>query len=770
MYINEGETGIMTMAVTQQKIQDTAYSLPLLDLRAGRENILVYFQNTWALTETLFSALASDEAYYVRPYHKTRHPLIFYYVHPVSFYINKLLVAGLIDEPVNRAFETLFETGVDEMSWDDLHDGEQDIWPGLAEVRAYRNQVYGIVDELIRTHPVFDRPVTADSPGWALVMCFEHERIHLETSSVLIRELPVQHVRQPENWPPMPLSNKADIPNADPVRGVHYPAENPMIEVPEQTVVRGKPEHWPTFGWDNEYGRDSRHVPAFSASRQLISNGEFYAFVRSGAYLDEKYWCEKGRAWRRFRNIRWPTFWVQDGPVGSHRFRLRTLFSVEDMQWDWPAVVNYYEAKAYCAWRTEQDGVDSPYRLLQEQEHLAVRDPWLSGLHHWQAGDEQLLQNDPIMSVEPAQARNINHNLHHGSEGPVDLFPVNSRGFHDVLGNVWEWCEDTFHPLPGFAIHPYYVDFSTPCFDDEHQMILGGSFISTGDEASAWARFHFRPHFFQHAGFRLVQGGDAPKDDNKYNKYEDDAVLNQYLLFHWGSAEDQRDTAITAAVGHPETEPFMSTLAGLMREYTSAHGTALDLGCAVGRASFEMARDFAAVVGVDFSERLISAAQALQEKGSARYQRLESGECCTPMTAVVDPDIDRSRVRFIQGDAGKLREAGVGAVDAVLLSNLLCRLPDPAACLQQFTGEDSLLADRGILVIASPHSWMPQFTAPENYLAAAESDAALELLSHHLPGFRLEYQRELPFLMREHRRKYEYVISQVSVWRKVAEA
>ena len=31
-------------------------------------------------------------------------------------------------------------------------------------------------------------------------------------------------------------------------------------------------------------------------------------------------------------------------------------------------------------------------------------------------------------------------------------------------------------------------------------MILGGSYMSTGDEASVFARFHFRPHFFQHAG------------------------------------------------------------------------------------------------------------------------------------------------------------------------------------------------------------------------------------------------------------------------------
>lgn len=35
--------------------------------------------------------------------------------------------------------------------------------------------------------------------------------------------------------------------------------------------------------------------------------------------------------------------------------------------------------------------------------------------------------------------------------------------------------------------------------------IVGGSFISTGQLASKYARYQFRPHFFQHATFRLVQ-------------------------------------------------------------------------------------------------------------------------------------------------------------------------------------------------------------------------------------------------------------------------
>ena len=76
--------------------------------------------------------------------------------------------------------------------------------------------------------------------------------------------------------------------------------------------------------------------------------------------------------------------------------------------------------------------------------------------------------------------------------------------FHDVFGNVWQWLEDHFNPLPGARVHPYYDDFSTPCYDGQHQMMLGGSWISTGDEASIWRAF-ISSAFYQHAGFRLVK-------------------------------------------------------------------------------------------------------------------------------------------------------------------------------------------------------------------------------------------------------------------------
>jgi len=747
-------------------------SLRLLNLTEGRQAILHYFENTWRLTETLFSALTCEEAYYLRPYHKTRHPLIFYYCHPVTFYINKLIVAGLLVEPLNRDFEFLFETGVDEMSWDDLHEGDQTVWPTLAEVIDYRKQVYDIVHGLIRTHPVFDEPVTMDSPGWALVMCFEHERIHLETSSVLMRELPIQYVRQPDSWPTVLLRSEPQ-PNAWPQAGIHYPASNPMVAVEAGTVRLGKPRSWPSFGWDNEYGEDSREVGAFKANRTLISNGEFYQFVACGAYLEEKYWSESGWAWRRFRNTRWPTFWVQDGPVGSHQYKLRTTFTIGDMQWDWPVVANYYEARAYCQWRSEQDGARQPYRLLQEKEHIAIREPVRQRAGDWSVEQPHWLRLDRVMvdEAELESGYEVNNNLHFGSESPVDRFAPNSLGFHDVFGNVWQWCEDAFHPLPDFRIHPYYLDFSSPCFDGQHQMILGGSFISTGSEASIWARFHFRPHFFQHAGFRMVQSDEVESADYQEGaRYETDALLNQYMLFHWGSEAEQRDTEISARAGHPLTKPFVPATVELVRRFAPGSNRVLDLGCAVGRASVELAKTFREVVGIDYSQSFIDAANQLLREGSLDYRRHESGRHYTGLTARLEPGVDTARITFARGDAMQLRtlesRLDLAGFDAVLLSNLLCRLPNPAACLRQFVEDERLLRPGGVLVLISPNSWMEQYTQQDRFLDGVDNEAALAGIAAVLDGFELVHEEDLPFMIREHRRKYEYVVSQVSVWRK----
>jgi formylglycine-generating enzyme required for sulfatase activity len=91
----------------------------------------------------------------------------------------------------------------------------------------------------------------------------------------------------------------------------------------------------------------------------------------------------------------------------------------------------------------------------------------------------------------------------HASPTPVDKYQTKS--IFDPMGNVWQWTRTPMYPFTGFEVHPIYDDFTLPTFDDKHNMIKGGSWISTGNLALPHSRYAFRRHFFQHAGFRLVE-------------------------------------------------------------------------------------------------------------------------------------------------------------------------------------------------------------------------------------------------------------------------
>ena len=57
-------------------------------------------------------------------------------------YVNKLRVAGVLDKPVNAYFESIFEVGVDEMLWDDMHKNDM-VSRNLGEKRMLFNRDRG---------------------------------------------------------------------------------------------------------------------------------------------------------------------------------------------------------------------------------------------------------------------------------------------------------------------------------------------------------------------------------------------------------------------------------------------------------------------------------------------------------------------------------------------------------------------------------------------------------------------------------------------------
>ena len=80
-----------------------------------RQEIKDYFLKTYTVYEKLFELMKYDESYYLTA-DPLRHPLVFYFGHTANFFINKLVLAKLIDKRINPTFESIFAIGVDEMS------------------------------------------------------------------------------------------------------------------------------------------------------------------------------------------------------------------------------------------------------------------------------------------------------------------------------------------------------------------------------------------------------------------------------------------------------------------------------------------------------------------------------------------------------------------------------------------------------------------------------------------------------------------------------
>lgn len=695
---------------------------PLLngnDVNAKREEIRAYFHNTLDCYEQLFETLRNNEAYYKKPI-TLRHPLIFYLGHTATFFVNKLVLAGIIPKRIDPKMESTFAVGVDEMSWDDLDTTHYE-WPTVEAVRAYRNTIRNLVDQLITDLPL-TLPIAWESPWWTILMGIEHERIHLETSSVLIRQHKLEYVKTHDDWQPCKKSGVAP--------------QNKLIHVAAGKVHLGESKTNPLYyGWDNEYGHHEADIPAFQASQYLVSNQEFLAFVEANGYTTESYWQEEGRAWQHHVGAKHPTFWVKQGA----NWLLRVMTEEITMPWDWPVDVNYHEAKAFCNWKTATS--KQPIRLPTEDEWYRLYDvAELSEVPH------------------DAPATGNLHLDYYASSCPVTEFPQGE--FFDIVGNVWQWVETPTYPFEGFDVHPHYDDFTTPTFDNQHNLIKGGSWIACGNESLKSARYAFRRHFFQHAGFRYVMT-DTPAILESSN-YETDKLLSEYAEFHYG------DTYF-------DVPNFPKTLAEIA---IAAMGDrparkAFDLGCASGRSTFELARHFDHVTGVDFSARFIGQGVQLAQHGILRYTLTDEGELVSykerTLTGLGLEHV-KDKVEFFQGDACNLKPIHTG-YDLILAANLIDRLYDPAKFL---TTVHERMNTGGLLMITSPYTWLEEHTKKEAWVGGYKRDGEnfttldglKALLGQH---FRLiQGPQAVPFVIRETKRKFQHTLAEATIWEKVA--
>ena len=677
-----------------------------------KAQLKTYFTETWELYESLFSLITEDKAYFLRP-EPLRHPLIFYYGHTAVFYINKLMLGKYIDTRIDPHLESICAVGVDEMSWDDLKPDNYQ-WPDVDRVRHYRNQVKALLLNMIDELPL-ELPIQKDSLAWIMLMGIEHERIHIETSSVIMRMMDLQYLRQDPAW------NTCEDAGAAPT--------NQLLAVAGSEVTLGKPGSNDTYGWDNEYGSLDVTVDDFSASQFLVSNGEFMHFIEAGGYQNNDYWDEEGQNWLAFTKAKMPRFWsFREG-----QYWQRNLTSEMPLPLNWPAEVNYLEAKAFCNWKNQHS--DQYIRLPTEAE--------------WQIMRDQLTTDLPDWSIAPG-----NINLEHfASSCPVNQFPQGD--FYDVIGNVWQWTESPIDGYEGFEVHPLYDDFSTPTFDGKHNLIKGGSWISTGNEATRDSRYAFRRHFFQHAGFRYVASSKAEVPITPVNVYETQSDICQMLHHHYNLHTLQSD---------------LTHLAALAIKACPDHGKALDMGCGTGRLSFELAKQFEQVDGIDFTARHIQHALQLKEQGQLRYAINTEGELQSfHEVSLEDLQLQHCapKVNFVQGDGHNLKPQ-FDDYNLIVCHRVLDQVYDPAQFLSSVTQR---LRPGGILILSSAWLWQENQVDKDKWLGGYKRDgenlSSIEGVTELLKdNFELLESDRIETRLQLGPRRQELIDNDLLVWRK----
>ena len=206
----------------------------------------------------------------------------------------------------------------------------------------------------------------------------------------------------------------------------------------------GSADRW-AYPDDGEGPVTEVEVSAFSIGAYAVTNDDFSSFVEETGYitdaerfgwsfvfaglLPDDFPPTEGVVhapwWRKVEGAAWRH---PEGPHSSIAERLN--HPVVHVSWD--------DASAYCAW----SGTRLPYEAEWE---FAGRGGLAGKAFPW--GDELEPDGEHRMNVWQGDFPGRNT----GADGfvgtaPVDSFPPNGYGIHNMTGNVWEWAGDWFHP------------------------------------------------------------------------------------------------------------------------------------------------------------------------------------------------------------------------------------------------------------------------------------------------------------------------------------
>jgi iron(II)-dependent oxidoreductase len=239
------------------------------------------------------------------------------------------------------------------------------------------------------------------------------------------------------------------------------------------------------FVFDNEKWAHEVRIAPFHIARAPVTNAQYLEFVQAGGYARREWWSDEGWAWKSREGLQAPKYWIeQDGGWAQKRFD-----RIGPLRPALPVVhVNWHEANAYCRFADRRLPTEVEWEYAASWDRCTQRKlayPW--GAEAPAAGHANLEGAGPVET---------------GSFAGGDA----ASGCRQMIGNAWEWTENTFAPYPGFVVDPY-KEYSEPWFGT-HKVLRGGSFATTRRLIrNTWRNFYTPDRYDVFAGFRTCAPG-----------------------------------------------------------------------------------------------------------------------------------------------------------------------------------------------------------------------------------------------------------------------
>jgi ergothioneine biosynthesis protein EgtB len=127
------------------------------------------------------------------------------------------------------------------------------------------------------------------------------------------------------------------------------------------------------FCYDNEQGNHKVYLQGFEIAKQLVTIGEYQAFIKDGGYSKSLLWLDEGWQWVTENNIMAPMYWMKKEDNWK-QFTLTGLCNLEPNQI--LSHISFYEANAFATWKGMRLATEFEWEVASEEINWGSRWEW----------------------------------------------------------------------------------------------------------------------------------------------------------------------------------------------------------------------------------------------------------------------------------------------------------------------------------------------------------------------------------------------------------